>query len=284
MSWKQDRTPNLNDQTMTVSEGGKVLSSWCGWCLAVAETAFGTPRDYPTAYAAWQNAKYKHTDQNWPLNVYFAIFYSWVSGGVNYGHVAVAHWDGKTLQIWSAPYTDKPYFDRFTNDLNLGGRYGGIHYLGWAEDLATVRLCHYVDDKITIAQLTQLYKDLLGRAPDKSGIDHYVGHYTYAFAEQDIKDSAEYKQHQANLAKAKETPSEPTPTPQPPTQTPPVAPAQPSQPTTQPPEPAPAQPPAPTPDTPAPAPTAPAPATDKPANTNIWQTLIAFLKRLFGIK
>ena len=148
MSWKQDRTPNLDDSKLTVSNDGSVLKSWCGWCLAVAETALGTPRYYANAFTAWQNAKYKHVDRNWPLNVYFVVFYSWVSGGINYGHIAIAHWDGTTLKIWSAPYTNKPYFDYFENDLNLGGHYGGISYLGWTEDLATVRICHYEADPV----------------------------------------------------------------------------------------------------------------------------------------
>lgn len=45
---------------------------------------------------------------------------------------------------------------------------------------------------INEAQLTQLYTDLLLRAPDPDAVNHYVGHYTYDFVKQDLLNSVEY--------------------------------------------------------------------------------------------
>lgn len=158
---------------------------------------------------------------------------------------------------------------------------------------------------ITLAQLNQLYKDLLGRTKntkgnyaDDAGIAHYAGHYTYAFTESDIKKSAEYKQHQAVLAK--ETTNAPT-------QPPKTTPAQPDKPAAPAPQapvaaPTPVQPPVVQPPVETqPAPTAPetAPAPSKidtnsppeakttPAQeffAQLWQLVVAIIKRLFGAK
>lgn len=151
---------------------------------------------------------------------------------------------------------------------------------------------------VTKAQLNQLYKDLLGRAPDQSGTNTYVAHQTYLQVENDIKNSPEYKKRQAALAKAKETtnakptppvatkPSQPqAPTPPAPVEPPTVQPA--PVPSTQPVKPAPSAP------DPAPAPTktqiAPRPTQDSqtPAQEllpQLWQLLVAIIKRLFSTK
>ncbi len=55
---------------------------------------------------------------------------------------------------------------------------------------------------ITLDQLTELYHDILQRAPDAGGVQHYVGHYTYDFVRNDMLNSAEYKNLQASQAAA----------------------------------------------------------------------------------
>ncbi len=42
-------------------------------------------------------------------------------------------------------------------------------------------------------QLNQLFGDLLLRTPDQGAYDHYVGHFTYDFVANDIRNSAEFK-------------------------------------------------------------------------------------------
>lgn len=55
---------------------------------------------------------------------------------------------------------------------------------------------------ITLDQLTELYHDILQRAPDAGGVQHYVGHFTYDFVRNDMLNSAEYKNLQASQAAA----------------------------------------------------------------------------------
>jgi len=54
-------------------------------------------------------------------------------------------------------------------------------------------------DMITQATLTFIFQTLLGRAPDAGAISHYVGNYTPDFVINDVTNSTEHKQHQANL-------------------------------------------------------------------------------------
>lgn len=55
---------------------------------------------------------------------------------------------------------------------------------------------------INLDQLTELYQDILQRAPDQGGVLHYVGHYTYDFVRNDMLNSQEYKNLQASQAAA----------------------------------------------------------------------------------
>lgn len=59
-----------------------------------------------------------------------------------------------------------------------------------------------VTPMITLDQLTELYNDILRRAPDAGGVQHYVGHYTYDFVRNDMLNSAEYRNVQASQAAA----------------------------------------------------------------------------------
>lgn len=147
-SFKQLESPNLDP---VVYSSGKALLDWLGWCLATVEVAFGTPRNSPSAWKAWLATSRKHQDQDFPVGVYFPIWYSWwgTVDGVydNWGHVVIGYVNPDTgvLNTWSAPYTHKPYFDTFS-DLNLGGHYKGISFVGWSEDLAGMQLIEALPD------------------------------------------------------------------------------------------------------------------------------------------
>lgn len=200
MSYKQIVAPNLDP---VVYENGKPLLDWCGWCLATVECAFGTARTGRTAWDEWTNYVHKkHADRNWPRGVYFPI---WFSGYGGEGHVAIAYVNSAgAMNIWTSPYEHIPYFNTQYHDVDTLARGYGVTYVGWSEDIGGSTLIEPIPSvpMITLAQLTQLYKDLLGRAPDAGGISHYVGHYTYAFVENDIKNSEEYKIVQARRAAA----------------------------------------------------------------------------------
>lgn len=146
MGWKQDISPNVNDQSLVVFFGrigqGNPLGDWYGDCAAVVRNAFGIVE--PQGSTAWQIYsefnQINHEDRNWPIGVYFPI---WFSGYGGAGHVAIAYWNGTSMQIWTSPYTHKPYFDHYTDVDRLASGYG-VTYAGWSEDFAGVRLIDFV--------------------------------------------------------------------------------------------------------------------------------------------
>lgn len=119
------------------------------------------------------------------------IYDGGLSGSGGYGHVAI---------VDSANAQQVTVYDQ-----NWGGMY--VHHQAhmWTGHEIGWLVFGGFQTNITLDQLTQLYEDLLHRAPDQGGIDHYVGHYTYDFVKNDILHSAEY----AALNAPKETPSVP---------------------------------------------------------------------------
>lgn len=215
--WKQIKTPNLDP---IVYQGGKILYDWYGWCLAVAQTMFGSQRTSPTAWSEWLNVvKYKHPDRNLPSGVYVPIWFSSPSG---YGHVAI-YKDGK---VWSSPYTHKPYADVFNSIAEVERIYKST-YVGWSEDIGNTRVVEFVNNKATQEQIKALYLEILERPADPDGLKHYVN-YTYDFVRKDLLASKEYKDLQAEKNKPK---PEPIPEPEVPKptepETPPVSPPEP---------------------------------------------------------
>lgn len=139
--WKQLKTPNLDP---VVYNGGVALNDWYGWCLATVETAFGTARSYPTAWAAWQATTKKHEDRNWPIGVYFPL---WFSGWGGAGHVAFAFINNSgQMNIWTSPYTHIPYFYTGYHDVDVLAKGYLVTYVGWSEDLAGSSLIEFVPD------------------------------------------------------------------------------------------------------------------------------------------
>lgn len=106
-----------------------------GWCLAYGENLFRTPHLYNTAWEAWTKTRFKHTDPHMP-NAPVPVWFSYFSGGVNYGHV-VGWVPGKGF--FSSPW------QRGTTHAVLGTiaqieRIYGVKYVGWSEDIAGVRV------------------------------------------------------------------------------------------------------------------------------------------------
>lgn len=58
------------------------------------------------------------------------------------------------------------------------------------------------NDMIDQPTLTNLYQVILGRDPDQGAIDHYVGNYSTSFVVNDLIQSDEYKQDEANRSAA----------------------------------------------------------------------------------
>lgn len=142
MGWRQDVTPNLDPY---VYNGGTLLTDWYGWCLATVRAAFSSPFSGPNAWSGWTSyAQHKHEDRDFPVGVYFPI---WFSGYGGLGHVAIAYInDTGSMNIWTSPYTHTPYFYTGYHDIDALARGYGVTYAGWSEDIAGQRVIEYVDD------------------------------------------------------------------------------------------------------------------------------------------
>lgn len=147
MSWKQTIYPNLDDKKLVIYAQGKVLLDWFLWCLAVTQKVFGVAPFVESAQIAWNWNNTKHQDRNLPDGCFVPIW--WTGGYKNYGHVAVAKRTGNRIQIWSSPYTRKPFFDYFEGELNVTidtiSRIYGVSYAGWTETMNTTRIIEWVN-------------------------------------------------------------------------------------------------------------------------------------------
>ena len=147
MSWKQTIYPNLDDKKLVIYAQGKVLLDWFLWCLAVAQKTFNVAPFAESAQIAWSWNNTKHQDRNLPDGCFVPIW--WTGGYKNYGHVAVAKRTGNRIQIWSSPYTRKPFFDYFEGELNVTidtiSRIYGVSYAGWTETMNTTRVVEWVN-------------------------------------------------------------------------------------------------------------------------------------------
>lgn len=147
MSWKQTIYPNLDDKKLIIHYHEKVLLDWFLWCLAVTQKVFGVAPFAESAQIAWSWNNTKHQDRNLPDGCFVPIW--WTGGYKNYGHVAVAKRTGNRIQIWTSPYTHKPYFDYFEGELNTTidtvSRIYSVAYAGWTETMNTTRVVEWVN-------------------------------------------------------------------------------------------------------------------------------------------
>ena len=184
MSYRQVKTPNLDP---VIYQNGKILYNWLGWCLAYVQTAFGAGWSGSTAWDGWSNrTQGRHADWNIPSGVYVPIWFDGYWNGQRLGHVAI-YKDGK---IWSSPYTNKPYADVIGSIAEVERIYG-MKYVGWSEFVGPTRVIEFVNNNITLPQLTALFRELLEREPDQPAIDYYVGKKTYDYTRNDILYSPE---------------------------------------------------------------------------------------------
>ena len=147
MSFKQTLYPNLDDKKLVVYYKGKPLPDWFLWCLAVAQRTFNVAPFAESAQIAWSWNNTKHQDRNLPDGCFVPIW--WTGGYKNYGHVAIAKRTGNRIQIWTSPYTHKPYFDYFEGELNATidtvSRIYSVVYAGWTETMNTTRVVEWVN-------------------------------------------------------------------------------------------------------------------------------------------
>lgn len=147
MSFKQTLYPNLDDKKLVVYYKGKPLTDWFLWCLAVVQKTFNVAPFAESAQIAWSWNNTKHQDRNLPDGCFVPIW--WTGGYKNYGHIAIAKRTGNRIQIWTSPYTHKPYFDYFEGELNTTidtvSRIYSVVYAGWTETMNTTRVVEWIN-------------------------------------------------------------------------------------------------------------------------------------------
>jgi hypothetical protein len=116
--------------------------------LQYVRQTFGLPAVEPSATAGWANAKFKHTDKNFPdawVPLWFSI------DTIPEGHVVLRAPDGRiysTSTNTKTPYVHPNldhliwfYGDRVEPQYRLN-----LRYLGWSEDISNTRVVENVED------------------------------------------------------------------------------------------------------------------------------------------
>lgn len=131
-------------------------TSRAGMCLYFSRSSFGAPNVEESAWEAWENTKYKHTDAlpNACVPVWFQHYGSYGTPPVykNWGHVA-DYIPGRG--VLSSPITFVgpgqewfPSVDALVNAINRIMPGSKTAYVGWSEDISNVRVVKD-DDMIT---------------------------------------------------------------------------------------------------------------------------------------
>lgn len=153
MGWIQVTKPNTDDKTLYVKDSnGRIMTDWCGWCLAVVQQAYGiTERKYASAIECWNRNQNKQTDRM-ELPIGDFIVPAFFSGG-KYGHVImIQRLDYDKCRIWSSPYNHKPYFYKFEGGYQAGiadiEKKFGVKYLGFTYTLTGTRILEWIGDPV----------------------------------------------------------------------------------------------------------------------------------------
>lgn len=117
-----------------------------GWCLRYAQSFFGAPVRYNSAWDAWNATQYKHgTGEGLPevpVLLWFSHYGTYGSPPTygNWGHVAI-HVPGDA--IYTSPGTGYG-FERWANIGQIESRFAS-KYVGWSEDINGLRVAQNVN-------------------------------------------------------------------------------------------------------------------------------------------
>jgi hypothetical protein len=95
---------------------------WTGWCLVFVRSCFGVGAVFPSAIAAWDNAKKKHHDPSSKVPRGVPIFWR----GGKHGHVALSL--GISTDARRRGWPDVVTIDSISQSW-------GYEFLGWTEDI-----------------------------------------------------------------------------------------------------------------------------------------------------
>jgi hypothetical protein len=152
MNYKQLVVPNLG---VNVAVGN---------CLMYVREAFGAPAGTEYAWEGWENATLKHTGSDFPADVSVPIWFSYIIGGADEGHVAI---NVPGVGIYSSPWQGGlgHYVARSVAELICIYSDDGEHpmaLVGWSEDVNGLRVVEAVTPSVTTTS----------PVPDTGLVDH----------------------------------------------------------------------------------------------------------------
>jgi hypothetical protein len=162
-SFKQLQNPNLDPYLFKIDKGVRtLLSNWLGWCLLYVQTAFSAGWAGKSAAQGWaEYAVNPHTDRNFPVGVYFPIWFKYMAdldgtGIKDWGHVVICFINqAGQMNIWSAPITTKPYADTWSSIEEVEQNYH-CTFVGWSEGLGGTAVIEAVPDPAPAAPAVEI--------------------------------------------------------------------------------------------------------------------------------
>lgn len=129
-----------------VTAPNTTVQDGAGWCLRHTQSVFSSPVAFPSARAAWDGQKGRHSDRP-PLGVSVPIFfdhygsYGQPAHWDNWGHVATRLADGRVLT--------SPFYSNYGSEIYESIDHmaqsmpGGAKYLGWSEYMNGKQIVRY---------------------------------------------------------------------------------------------------------------------------------------------
>lgn len=121
----------------------KNTTDYPGWCLRFAQSFFGAPARYASAWEAWGQQKYRHGPEvplpNVPVLVWFEHWGNYGSPPTygNWGHVAI-HVPGDA--VYTSPLGGSARGQgRYASIADMA-RHINVRYVGWSEDINGLRV------------------------------------------------------------------------------------------------------------------------------------------------
>jgi hypothetical protein len=184
-----------------------------GWCEGYVEGAWGqaelpkqdnngnwyTTGPYNSAMQKWNSnpGNGNHPGELPPVGKTVAVYFS--LGSTDQGHTAISLDDGQVASSTQGGFHTQGYLHpTLQNLIDIYAQYNnGCTYLGWSEYVGNERVLTPEQTNATVAEIQQDYQDILERPADADGISHYQN-YTNDFVREDLQNSQEYKNLQAN--------------------------------------------------------------------------------------
>lgn len=138
-------------------------------CLRYADNVAGLSNGEQTAWIAWQNTQFPHTDST-PGNVAVPCWFSYYSGGFNLGHVV---WSIPGQGYYSSPW-DRPKGHNVLSSIAEVERLYGCRYVGWSEDISGLRVVKGGNVVTNPDSVKRCYLACLGQEATQEQIDNRI--------------------------------------------------------------------------------------------------------------